>query len=100
MKTYKYIGDTDELTTKGNLYKVGVNGVFIDDTGTECCLGADFKKYFEFVKETKKQSYTEEQVISLLDKFGDHIDEWYSNGFNTETETTERWFNNNKNNIK
>jgi hypothetical protein len=48
----------------------------------------------------KKQSYTEEQVISLLDKFGDHIDEWYSNGFNAESETTERWFNNNKNNIK
>jgi hypothetical protein len=47
-----------------------------------------------------QQSYTEEQVISLLDRFGDHIDEWYSNGFNTESETTERWFNKHKNVIK
>ena len=40
----------------------------------------------------EERSYSEEEVISLLDKFGDHIDEWYSNGFNTETEITEKWF--------
>jgi hypothetical protein len=44
----------------------------------------------------RKRSYSEEEVINLLDKFGDHIDEWYSNGFNTETEITEKWFHKNK----
>ena len=44
----------------------------------------------------EERSYSEEEVINLLDKFGDHIDEWYSNGFNTETEITEKWFHKNK----
>ena len=47
MKQYKYIGETDELTTNGKIYNVKANGTFIDDTNTECCLGNDFEKYFE-----------------------------------------------------
>jgi len=47
MRRYKYIGETDELTTNGKIYNVKKNGTFIDDTNTECCLGNDFEKYFE-----------------------------------------------------
>ena len=57
MREYKYIGDTDEWTTKGNVYKVSDDDTFIDETNTECYLGADFEKYFEFIKETKKLSF-------------------------------------------
>jgi hypothetical protein len=61
---------------------------------------AEREAMFVGVKWQQERSYSEEQVISLLDRFGDHIDEWYSNGFNTETETTEKWFNKHKNVIK
>lgn len=39
MRRYKYIGETDELTTNGKIYNVKKDGTFIDDTNTECCLG-------------------------------------------------------------
>ena len=52
-----------------------------------------YNAFVDGAKWQQERSYSEEEVISLLDKFGDHIDEWYSNGFNIETETTEKWFN-------
>jgi hypothetical protein len=56
-----------------------------------------YKAFVDGAKWQQERSYSEEEVISLLDKFGDHIDEWYSNGLNIETETTEKWFNKYKN---
>lgn len=63
MKQYKYIGETDELTTKGKIYDVKTDGTFIDDTGTECGMGNDFNKYFEFVKEVDSRKYLFDELI-------------------------------------
>jgi hypothetical protein len=50
MKNYRYIGETDEMTTYGKVYQVGINKEFIDDLGEICSLGNDYKKYFEEIK--------------------------------------------------
>jgi len=55
MKQYKYIGDSDELTTKGKVYNVNQDGDFIDDTGTISTLCDGFEKYFEEVKSELQQ---------------------------------------------
>jgi len=51
MKKYRYIGESDELTTNGKVYEVEEDNTFIDNTGTICGLSSSFKKYFELVKE-------------------------------------------------
>jgi len=72
MKKYKYIGESDETTTKGKIYNVKPNGIFIDDTNSECCLGSDYKKYFEIVEneeaKQKEKTYTEKNIDDAYDK--------------------------------
>lgn len=57
MKRYKYIGETDELTTHGKIYKVQSDGTFIDDTNTKCGLGSNFEKYFELQPSTRLKNH-------------------------------------------
>ena len=71
MKKYKYIGESDEMTTKGRIYNVKSNGIFIDDTNSECCLGSNYKKYFEIVENEElkqKKTYTEKNIDDAYDK--------------------------------
>jgi len=62
MRRLKYIGETDEMTTKGKVYKIKSDGTFIDDTNTECELGHNYKDYFE---EVIKKSNTNKIQISV-----------------------------------
>ena len=91
MKKYKYIGESDEMTTKGKIYNVKSNGIFIDDTNSECCLGSDYKKYFEIVEsegvKQKEKTYTEKNMNDAYDKgFKDglnkQLDKMYNLNFN------------------
>jgi len=58
----KYIGETDEMTTKGKVYNIKSDGTFIDDTRTECSLGDNYKDYFE---EVIKKSNSNKIQISV-----------------------------------
>jgi len=68
MKKYKYIGETDILTTNGKIYNVTERGKFLDDTGTYSSFGKDWQKYFEEVKEIKPCSIVESVRQQLLDR--------------------------------
>jgi len=68
MKKYKYIGETDILTTNGKIYNIRPNLKFIDDTGTLCGLVDGWQKYFEEVKEIKSCSIVESVRQQLLDR--------------------------------
>ncbi len=54
MKQYRYIGESDELTTDGKIYESKDGESFIDDTGTICKFSSNWKKYFELVSEESK----------------------------------------------
>jgi|SRR6478609_775242 len=63
MKKYKYIGESDELTTNGKIYEVDDDGTFIDDTMTKCGLSNGFEKHFELIKEDEMT--TEERLVYI-----------------------------------